>query len=398
MLAQKLPIIGDNLTISDCCAALKESFKNRLKQIDFQNTLSKSIQTKHLFFFSSGIASFYAALSILKQFSKKREIILPAYTAPSLVVAVKQIGLEAKLCDISLDDFNLDVDRLADIVNERTLAIVGVHMFGLPMSGLSKLKDNFKDVYLIEDCAQSFGSLIDNLPVGNLGDFSFFSFNRGKNFPLLQGGCLATDNDNLAGRINSAYNTDCFRGSFRNLIDFIKGLAFVSATNPYVYKTFYPLIARFKDVAPPKEVAIGQMSLFCEELGEIFSTRINVSLMQRFNNAAFLMSRLKDTEGLKLPKIEKNLSPIFNRFPILFDSGREREKIEMELSLLGVECSRMYLRPLHHIFDLGYKREEFSNANKFAENLLVFPVHPLVKEKHLSLIIMVLKEKLSNEL
>jgi len=393
MPLSKVPIIGDKLTIIDCFAALGESLRKRPRQNKFLKILSLYIKTKHLFLFSSGIASFYAALTVIKQGSGKREVILPAYTASSLVAAVKKIGLVPKLCDISLDDFNLEVLELADVVNERTLAIVGIHMFGLPMAGFKELKEKFKDVYLIEDCAQSFGSQIDNEPVGRLGDFSLFSFNRGKNFPLFGGGCLATDSDSLAERISSVYKAVCLRQSLsRNFIDFIKALAFTLAINPYIYGSFYDLISCFKDTAPPKDVFIGEMSPFQKSLGEIFSLKIKASIKQRINNATFLINGLKDVESLCLPKIKNNLRPIFNRLPILFNSKNCLEKAEHKLALLGIESSRMYLKPLHHIFDLGYNSEEFPNANKLAENLLVLPVHPLVKSKHLNQIILALKE------
>jgi dTDP-4-amino-4,6-dideoxygalactose transaminase len=52
----------------------------------------------------------------------------------------------------------------------------------------------------------------------------------------------------------------------------------------------------------------------------------------------------------------------------------------------------MYARPLHHLFELGYKLEEFPRARLFAEQVLTLPVHPFVTEQDLEVTIKTIKE------
>ena len=50
----------------------------------------------------------------------RKEVIIPAYTASSIVYAIKKAGLRPVLCDISLNDFNLDVDQAVRLFNKNT--------------------------------------------------------------------------------------------------------------------------------------------------------------------------------------------------------------------------------------------------------------------------------------
>ena len=132
-------------------------------------------------------------------------MILPAYTAGSLIVAVKKAGLIPVLCDISLDDFNADRSSVRAAIADNTLAVVMVHMFGIPVGYIEDLKAAMPNhVFLIEDCCQAMGSRIKDKPVGFFGDIGFFSFNRGKNLSANNGGCIITRNSSLEEPLRNA--------------------------------------------------------------------------------------------------------------------------------------------------------------------------------------------------
>ncbi|RLI00750.1 transcriptional regulator, partial [Candidatus Bathyarchaeota archaeon] len=63
-----------------------------------------------------------------------------------------------------------------------------------------------------------------------------------------------------------------------------------------------------------------------------------------------------------------------------------------ELWKVGIETSSMYIKPLHHIFDLGYRKEEFPNACYFAQHLLTLPTHPIMTERQLDKIIEIIRK------
>ena len=100
---------------------------------------------------------------------------------------------------------------------------------------------------------------------------------------------------------------------------------------------------------------------------------------------------MRNVEDIFLPQISENTQPAFNRLPIVFRDVRKRQKVEEALDRAGVDTSRMYLKPIHHIFDLGYVKEDFPIANYFAERLLTLPAHPSLTDIQLNRIIRTIK-------
>ena len=128
---KKMPVIGYRIPLSDLLSGLM-GFVSSSSKDEFRDILSGFIKSRHVSFMNSGISAFYIALLALKKRSHRTEVVLPAYTAPSLVVAVNKAGLKPVLCDISLEDFNMDTDALLKMISSETLCVVCVHMFGMP--------------------------------------------------------------------------------------------------------------------------------------------------------------------------------------------------------------------------------------------------------------------------
>jgi dTDP-4-amino-4,6-dideoxygalactose transaminase len=338
-------------------------------------------------FTNSGTSSLYTVLQILKDEQGKDEVIVPAYTAPSLVIVIRKAGLRPVLCDISLDDFNMDVGLLPDIVSKNTLCILGVHMFGIVNKALPRLKTRFPHISIIEDCAQSLGSKIDSVFVGNSADISIFSFNRGKNLPTYGGGCIATNSKSISEKIVEETRRIKGLATAQGALIPFKILGLSLAVRPLVYGLAYRFICRFKDVTPPKDFEVRRYSDFQAAVALSLLKRIEDFSEKRYSNGVKLIEGLRNSEGIMLPKISENTRPAFNRLPIVMKDSKKRRLVERALSQAGVDTSPMYCRPLHHIFDLGYEEQDFPAANCFAEGLLTLPVHPLLTDVQLNRII-----------
>jgi perosamine synthetase len=391
----KLPIICSSST---CLDLLKSLFLRVRKSIigDFCLSLSKFSASKYVYLTDSGLVAFYIILLVLKGKSTRKEIVLPAYTAASLVVAVMQAGLQPVFCDISLTDFNLDINSLSNVLTCETLAVVGVHMFGLPMQ-LKQLRKNMPaDIFLIEDCAQAMGSMVDAKQLGGFGDVSFFSFNRGKNLPVYPGGCIATNNEGIAASIEKEIKN--LKKS--NLFDIIsspaKAFGFWLATKPWVFGLGHYFLSFFKDTALPTQIVFKRIDKFSASLGLILLRRFYKLSQKRQQNGMFLISALKDISGIRVPVVNENTYAAFNRLPILCTDVNKINLIEKRLWENGIETSRMYIKPLHRMFDLGYTKDAFPNANYFAEHLLVLPVYPSIQEKYLLMMVEVIRNIMSS--
>jgi len=82
-----------------------------------------------------------------------------------------------------------------------------------------------------------------------------------------------------------------------------------------------------------------------------------------------------------------------NHMPVVFKEIETMEKVQAELWNRGIDTGRMYLKPVHHLYDLGYDMQEelFPNALYIAERLLTLPSHPYLDDNSIKKIINVFK-------
>lgn len=361
----------------------------------FEVEISRLTQSKTVFAADSGSACFYVILKTLhKMAPDKTEVILPAYTAASLVVAILKAGLKPVLCDISLDDFNADLAGALGAVTKKTLAVLGVHMFGIPWLPIKDVKKALgPDVALIEDAAQAMGAKINGVSVGFFGDASFFSFNRGKNLPALTGGMAAAPDPALAGELRVQAEALLSSGKFlKNLTQSLKCAALWIAFDPAGYSLLRFLIARFKNASFPGDIAVERLTRFQAAFGLSLLDRFEESVAARHRNGIFLHRSLSGLKDLMLPVLREGVRPSFNRMPVIFKKPGQAEEVRRQLEEAGIESSRMYDRPLHHIYDLGYRRDDFPNAVFLAQNLLTLPVHSLVTQKDSDRMVEIIKQ------
>jgi len=387
---RKIPIVGCPIDYTDLLSGFSSVF-TRLPKDNLRRNISTYLNSKYIYFTNSGTSSFYTILKILRDKEDKKKVILPAYAASSLIIAIKKAGLEPMLCDISLDDFNMDANLLPSIVSKDTLCILCVHMFGIVNKELRRLKRRFSDILVIEDCAQSLGSKIDAMFVGNSADVSIFSFNRGKNLPTYGGGCIATNSQEISEKIIEENKRIKGLAIGQRILIPFKILGLSLAVRPSIYGLGYPFISKCKDVAPPTNFEVKKYADFQAGVALSLLRRIEEFSKKRYMNGLRLIEGLRNVEDIVLPQISKNTRPAFNRLPIVFRDVKKRQKVEKALDRAGVDTSRMYLKPIHHMFDLGYTKEDFPIANYFAERLLTLPAHPSVTDMQLNRIIRTIK-------
>lgn len=389
-MLRRIPIVAYPIGLNTLIKSFAFLFKGSLHK-KLADAFSEILNSKYIYFVNSGSAACYIILKVIKNNSDRKEVILPAYTASSLIFAIRQAGLKPVLCDISLDDFNMDTSLLPGLVSKDTLCILGVHMFGNMLSRLSGIKDRFPEIFVIEDCAQAQGSKIDNKHVGNLANASFFSFNRGKNFPTYSGGCIATNNKDLATKIKEQINAAKDVSLSENIGIIIKLFALSLIVRPYIYGLVHPLLGGFKELAPLECIEVKKYTKFQANTALSLLRQADKYSCIRHENAMRLIEGLNGIGGIRLPKVEQNTQPAFNRLPVIFEDLGLRQKVELNLKSLGIETSQMYYKPLHHMFDLGYKKEEFPNSVYFAEHVLTLPTHPLLRGSDIEKMIVLIK-------
>ena len=136
------------------------------------------------------------------------EVIVPSHTYIATCLAVTATGLRPVLVEPDPDTYNICPRAIEAAVNDRTRAIIAVHLYGrlAPMADIMALA-NEHDLLVLEDAAQAHGASIDGRRAGNWGDASGFSFYPGKNLGALgDGGAMTTNDADLAHLVRALGN------------------------------------------------------------------------------------------------------------------------------------------------------------------------------------------------
>lgn len=392
----RIPSAATPINFFDICSGFKSYFNRDYSITQFQQQIAKLINCKYCFLTNSGTTSFYVVLKALRRFSMKDEVILPAYTSPSLVLPIKKLGLKVVLCDVSLNTFNLDIDKLSNIISSQTLCIVAVHMFGIPcdMQAIMKIaKEN--NIFVFEDSASSLGGYLDRQMVGAIGDAGCFSFNRGKNMTTFSGGCITTNHDDFAKAVEEELHSLEPLSNFSKFLIPFKLIALALVMRPIFYTLLYRLIVPFKSVTPHDDFHATFYTDFQAAVGWSLLKKLDKFSKAREMNGSILYEALKDIKNILLSSIIPGSIPAFNQFPILFKEKILRDKFHNELMKKGIDSTILYPKPIHRIYDLGFHKivDPFPNATFLADRILLLPVHPFVKQKDLNKIIGVLVGK-----
>lgn len=138
------------------------------------------------------------------------EVIVPAYTYTASASVVCHVGAKIVLIDSQVDNLEMDYDAVESAINERTKAIIPVDLAGIPcdydrlyaiVERKRKLFHPTNDIQcaigrvaICADAAHAFGAQWHNKMVGNIADFTSYSFHAVKNFTTAEGGALTWRN------------------------------------------------------------------------------------------------------------------------------------------------------------------------------------------------------------
>jgi hypothetical protein len=167
---------------------------NGPKVIQLENDLKHKLGVDHLSVVANGTLAIQIAIRALEL---KGEIITSAFSWIATVSAIKYEGCKPVFCDADPNSFNIDVQKIEELINENTVAIMPVHVFGTPCNvhAIEKIakKHNLKVIY---DAAHAVGSTVDGESALNFGDISATSLHGTKLLNTAEGGaCITSDKE-----------------------------------------------------------------------------------------------------------------------------------------------------------------------------------------------------------
>jgi CDP-6-deoxy-D-xylo-4-hexulose-3-dehydrase len=238
------------------------------------------------------------------------EVITVACGFPTTLNPILQNQLIPVFVDVNLGDYTAIPERLAEAVGPRTKAIMMAHTLGVPFN-LDIVMEIVKkrDLWLIEDNCDALGSKYHDRLTGTFGHLSTFSFYPAHHITMGEGGCVATNDDELAGIARSIrdWGRDCYcSGGENNTCG--KRFSQQFGTLPYGYdhKYVYSHIG-YNLKMTEMQAAVGCAQL--EKLEDFISRR-----KTNFNKIAEFLQPYHDR--LILPQATRNSDPSWFGFVI----------------------------------------------------------------------------------
>ena len=261
--------------------------------------------------------------------------------------AIVRNGLKPVFCDVNEKDFTIDADKIEELITEKTVAIVPVHVYGnlCDTDRIQEIADRH-GLKVIYDAAHAFGVKKNGVGAANFGDMSMFSFHDTKVYNTIEGGA-------------------------------------VTFKDPTLQATLYEL-KNFGIHGPEEVLAVGanaKMNEFCAAMGLCNLRHMDDIILKRKAIVERYRERLSDVQGLQLNVIQKNVESNYSYFPVVVDEkafGSSREELMQHLAKHDVMV-RKYFYPLtssYRAFHRKYDVHKTPVALHISKRILTLPLYP----------------------
>ena len=198
MLGFQPPAIGD-----EEIAAVAETLRSGWlttgpKTAELEQRFAEYVGAEHVLAVASGTAALHLALLAL-DVGPGDEVITSPMTWPATANVIVHAGATPVFADVRDSDLNIDPKQVAELVTEKTKALLPVHLAGQPcdLDPLFEL-----GLPVIEDAAHAAESEYRGRKIGALSDATCFSLYATKNIAAGEGGLISTNSGKVAERIN----------------------------------------------------------------------------------------------------------------------------------------------------------------------------------------------------
>lgn len=166
----------------------------------FEKSFADYIGAPHATSVCNGTVALHLAIEALG-IGPGDEVIVPTLTYVASVNTIVQTGAKPVFVDSIESTWQIDPDAVRKKITPKTRAIMAVHLYGHPcdMTALVKLCREH-NLYLIEDCAEAFGTYYGEQHVGTFGDIATFSFYGNKTITTGEGGMVVTRDEKIYQR------------------------------------------------------------------------------------------------------------------------------------------------------------------------------------------------------
>ena len=318
------------------------------------------------------------------------EVITSAYTYTATASVVCHVGAKLILVDTQKDSLEMDYNQLEAAITEKTKVVIPIDLAGIPCDyekiysivekkkamfhPTNKIQEAIGRVIVMADAAHAFGAkLNDGSMVGNIADFSNFSFHAVKNFRTAEGGAVTwkaiegiddealyhqyqllslhgQSKDALAKTQLGAWEYDIVGPWYKcNMTDVAAGIGLAQ-------------MQRYKGILARRKEIIEKYNAAFKPAG--------IEVLEHYNDVHQSSGHLYIT---RVPGITLN----------------QRHEIIVKMAEAGVACNVHY-KPLPMMTaykNLGFDIKDYPNAYKRFENEITLPLHTRLKDEEVDYVI-----------
>lgn len=365
------------------------------KTKEFERRIVEYVGTNKAVCLNSATAAMELTLRILGV-GPGDEVITSAYTYTASASVIEHVGAKIVLVDTAPDSFEMDYEKLADAITEKTKVIIPVDLAGkmcdydtifeIVESKKKLFKPNneiqqvFNRVIVMSDAAHAFGAERKGLKCGQVADFTTFSFHAVKNLTTAEGGAVVWRND-------------------------------IGLDDAWLYQQFmlYSLHGQSKDALAKTQKGAWEYDIVYPgykcNMTDIMAS-IGLVQLERYNS---LLKRRREI----IETYDRELLPLgiqslqhygsdyttsghlyLTRIPGI--SEEERNEIIVKMADAGIACNVHY-KPLPMLTaykNLGFRTKNYLNAYNMYKNEISLPLHTLLSDEDLEYICLNFKKSL----
>ena len=312
------------------------------------------------------------------------EVLTVACNFPTTLNPILQNQLSPVLVDVNLGDYTAIPGRLTEAVGPKTKAIMMAHTLGVPFD-LDAVMDLVKehDLWLIEDNCDALGSRYRGKLTGTFGHLGTSSFYPAHHITMGEGGCIATNDDNLARIARSIrdWGRDCYcAGGENNTCG--KRFSQQFGTLPYGYDHKYV----YSHIGYNLKVTDMQAAIGCAQL-----QKLDQFIDRRKENFQKLTQILKPYEDrLILPRATENSDPSWFGYVVTVkdQAGFTRNDLTTFLETNRIETRNLFSGNLlcHPAYQNIPRRisGDLTNTNLIMNNTFFIGVYPGIDDRRLN--------------
>jgi dTDP-4-amino-4,6-dideoxygalactose transaminase len=289
---------------------------------------------------TSGLILTFRALRV------RGQVVLPSFTFSATGHALLWNNLEPVFADIDPETLQIDPEHAEALINRKTGAILGVHMYGSPcdVAALEEIANDHK-IPLVFDAAHAFGGSVNGRFVGTFGTAEVLSLSPTKLVVAGEGGVVTTSNAELAFLLRAGRNYG----------------------DPGNYDPLFPGLS-------------ARMGEWNAVLARHSLDLLDVGMKARAALVALYIRRLSAHPGIRFQKTLPRTVSTWKDFSIFIDQQQaplSRDELYQALKRENIVCRRYFSPPLHlmKIWSEAKSKAELPHTERASREVLSLPIY-----------------------